>query len=330
MPPGLEAQQRRHRLQVVLHPVVDLADRGVLGDQLAVATAQLGDVAQQDQPADVLAGGAQRDGARRITVAPGPSSSVSRGLPRAEDRADRSPRRAASTVAPARGSRLDQVGPARSLVSPSLPEDRERVGAGVGDPAPRRRPGRSRRPRAGSRRGPSAGPGTGTPPRRSSATARWRSGGRPAPAGSACGRPAGWCCGRRRRCSRSPRRTGIASTRTGTASRHSGSPSRAIRPSVSRRVDERPAAGAEEGPDDVVDERRRAGRGPHLRACPVAVAVRRGQPQHQVGEGEVGDDLPVGEQQREPLHVARRRGRCAHGRGAFSDGTGASVEGPVG
>ena len=54
-PAGLQPQQRRHRLQVVLHPVVDLADGRVLGDQLAVAAAQVGDVAQQDQPAGVLA-----------------------------------------------------------------------------------------------------------------------------------------------------------------------------------------------------------------------------------------------------------------------------------
>ena len=60
-PPCLEAQQGGHRLQVVLHPVVDLADRGVLGDQLPVAPAQVGDVAHQYQGADVLALGAERD-----------------------------------------------------------------------------------------------------------------------------------------------------------------------------------------------------------------------------------------------------------------------------
>ena len=32
-PSALEPQQRRDRLEVVLHPVVDLADRGVLGEQ---------------------------------------------------------------------------------------------------------------------------------------------------------------------------------------------------------------------------------------------------------------------------------------------------------
>ena len=61
-PPRLQAQQRRHRLEVVLHPVVDLADRRVLGEQLALAAAQLGDVAQQQQRAGALALG-ERDGA---------------------------------------------------------------------------------------------------------------------------------------------------------------------------------------------------------------------------------------------------------------------------
>ena len=48
-PPRLQPQQGGHRLQVVLDPVVDLADRRILGEQLALAAAQLGDVAQQDR-----------------------------------------------------------------------------------------------------------------------------------------------------------------------------------------------------------------------------------------------------------------------------------------
>ena len=49
--PTLQAQQRRDRLQVVLHPVVDLADGGVLGHEQPVASAQLRDVAEQHEPA---------------------------------------------------------------------------------------------------------------------------------------------------------------------------------------------------------------------------------------------------------------------------------------
>ena len=48
-PPGLQPQQRGDGLQVVLHPVVDLPDGRVLGHQLALAPAQLADVAQQDE-----------------------------------------------------------------------------------------------------------------------------------------------------------------------------------------------------------------------------------------------------------------------------------------
>ena len=59
-PAGLQAQQRRHRLQVVLHPVVDLADGRVLGHQLPVPAADLGDVADQHQRADRHAGRHQR------------------------------------------------------------------------------------------------------------------------------------------------------------------------------------------------------------------------------------------------------------------------------
>ena len=56
-------------------------------------------------------------------------------------------------------------------------------------------------------------------------------------------------------------------------------------------------------PDDVVDECGRAGRRPHLAGRPEAPALPVRQPQHQVGEGEVGDDLPVRHQQLQPRHV---------------------------
>ncbi len=59
-PPALQAQQRRDRLQVVLHPVVDLADRRVLAHQQAIALAEVGDVAYEQHAADHLAGGQDR------------------------------------------------------------------------------------------------------------------------------------------------------------------------------------------------------------------------------------------------------------------------------
>ena len=58
----LDAQQRRDRLQVVLHAMVDLADRRVLGDELLLLVAQLGDVAAEHDRADALA--AMPDGDR--------------------------------------------------------------------------------------------------------------------------------------------------------------------------------------------------------------------------------------------------------------------------
>ena len=56
-PAGLQPQQRRDRLQVVLHPVVDLPDGRVLADQLTLPAAQLGDVPAEHQRGRPLAVG---------------------------------------------------------------------------------------------------------------------------------------------------------------------------------------------------------------------------------------------------------------------------------
>src|ERR1700744_6439304 len=61
-PPGLQPEQGGHGLEVVLDPVVDLPDRRVLGHQLALAAAQLGDVAAQDQRPRPVAADDERDG----------------------------------------------------------------------------------------------------------------------------------------------------------------------------------------------------------------------------------------------------------------------------
>ncbi len=71
-PPGLQPQQRRHGLQVVLHPVVDLPDRGVLGHQCPVPAAYLGDVPDQHQRADRHPGRHQRQGPHQDGRARGP------------------------------------------------------------------------------------------------------------------------------------------------------------------------------------------------------------------------------------------------------------------
>ena len=61
-PASLQPQQRRDGLEVVLHPVVDLADRGVLRQQDPVAATQVGDVADQDHRPGGPAPLEQRDG----------------------------------------------------------------------------------------------------------------------------------------------------------------------------------------------------------------------------------------------------------------------------
>ncbi len=227
-PPRLQAQQRGDGLEVVLHPVVDLADRGVLGHQLPVAPAQVGDVAHQDQRPDVVPLRAQRDGAHDQRHALRADLGVP-VRPPAEDRAE------GLLVGPATrrhqlagGLRQGQAGQVAGEAQ--APVDRERVRAGVDHAAggvDAQEPVAD--PRA-SRRGRCAVPGPGSARGRSSGSGPPRSAGRTARAGSACGRRAGWCCGRPRR-SPGPRDApGSSPPGPGTSSRHSGSPSRTRRP----------------------------------------------------------------------------------------------------
>ncbi|CAM5338282.1 hypothetical protein STENM223S_04748 [Streptomyces tendae] len=102
---------------------------------------------------------------------------------------------------------------------------------------------------------------------------------------------------------RPSRRTGMDSTRTGTSSRHSGSPSRTIRPSSRAASSSGPAAARDQMADHVVLVGGGAGVGPHLGDGDVAGAVAGGDPQDEVGEGEVGEQLPLRDQQVEPLEV---------------------------
>ena len=165
-PAGLETQERRHGLQVVLHPVVDLADRRVLGDQLAVAAPQVADVADQDQRADPLPVRPQRDrahdqrhrGRRQLGVPVGAT---------AEDRAQRLLVGALARRHQVAGQVGEHhAGEVAGQAQP--PEGRQRVGAGVDDaPRPRRPAGTRRRP-AVSPRGRCAGRPTGSGRARSS------------------------------------------------------------------------------------------------------------------------------------------------------------------
>ena len=97
---GLQAQQGRDRLQVVLHAVVDLADRRVLAHQRPVAAPHLGDVPDEHQRAGRDAAGLQ---GQRPHHAPWLPGSRSRCAPTGCRRA----RRAASSRSrrPRRGPR---------------------------------------------------------------------------------------------------------------------------------------------------------------------------------------------------------------------------------
>ena len=69
--PGLDPEQRRHSLQVVLHPMVDLADCCVLGDQFAFLVPQFCDIAAEHDGSDTLAAVPDRDGSKRHRHASG-------------------------------------------------------------------------------------------------------------------------------------------------------------------------------------------------------------------------------------------------------------------
>ena len=144
-PPPLQAQQRRDGLQVVLHPVVDLADRGVLGQQQPVPAAQLGDVAEQHHRAGRPRPGRRSGRQRTTTVISLPrSTSTTVGWRRWE----RGPHRALVEAELAEAQALG-VG-----VHPDPVERRHGVGRRVLDPAGRVEQRARRRPPAAPRRCP--------------------------------------------------------------------------------------------------------------------------------------------------------------------------------
>ncbi len=328
-PPCLQPEQCGHRLQVVLHAVVDLADHRVLGDQLAITAAQLGDVAQQHQTAGVLARRTQRDrpkdqrGHRVAELGVPWPPATQHG---ADGLLVRSHRRRHQLA-----RRLRQRLPAEVTGQPELAVDRLRVGTGIGDQPrrvdadepvtdaravrvvrtlPREREGAARdhlRELAGRLQ-----VGQLQPARRTHAlevgVARHH-GDQPVSA---------------------PHRDGLD------PHRHVVAPFRitlACDAAVAQRgVEERSLPRLQEGADDVVDERCRTGRRPHLPTGPVAGPALVRQPQHEIGEAEVGDDLPVGQQHREPSHVGGGEvgvgpGERQEGRHPIRLGDGASYDG---
>ena len=303
-PAGLEPQQGGHRLEVVLHPVVDLPDGRVLGDQLALAAAQFGDVAQQYERADAGALGLERDGAQlddaavaldlglagRVTAGQLDQGLVDRaaggrefGGGLAEVVADEVGGEAEAVVggeAVGAGVLDDAVG-----VEPDQPvaDARRRVHvdllAGEGE-----RPGGDHLGEVGG--GLEVGelqPGRGA------------HGQQIRVAGDDSEDPALAAYGD----GLDPYRDLLAPLRVALA--HDP-------PLVERGVEQRAAAAGNEMADHVVLIGGGAGVGPHLGHGDVPGAVAGGDPQDEVGEGEVGEQLPLRDQQMEPLEVGFTQG----------------------
>ena len=118
-PAGLHPQQRRDRLQVVLHPVVDLPDGRVLGDQLAFLAAQVADVAAEHDRPRPAPDPASSGSTRTIRCASPETSSVRRAMRPGQHRLHRVVDRAGSGGKQLRRSASARCSSTRSPISPS-------------------------------------------------------------------------------------------------------------------------------------------------------------------------------------------------------------------
>ena len=305
----LDAQQRRHRLQVVLDPVVDLADRRVLGDQLALLVAELGHVAAQHDRADPLAAVADRDGAQRHRDA----ARLDVGAPRRAAGDDERQRLVDDELAvqQARGDLgerlpLELAGEAHAVERRQRVRARER-GDAV-DVEADETVGCARRATARAARGAEVGEVARRDHReqvvgalvegellaaRRARLAEVRVPGDDRDRDSVAAR-----C----RSAQSRRSTGTARTRVGVSSYQSGAEESTMRARLERLGDLRLPLGLDLLAHEVaVEQRRRAGwpgvgDGDETRR-------RARHPQHDVGEGEVGEQLPVADEQVQPLDV---------------------------
>ena len=298
-PARLQPQQRGHGLQVVLDPVMDLPDRGVLGDQFPLPVPQLGHVPEQDQRAGSRAANHERDRTQLNDRA----VALHLGLhvrPAARRQHQRVVARPAGRAQP-RGQRPElgshEVGrqpepaigrqPVRARVRhPSRPAEPEQ-------PVPD--PGRPDQGRLLARAGENAGRHhlghvVGCPQVGEIHPAR---------------RPGG----RQVRGPLDDRDDPVlADDRDGlVADRNPGRPLRVAFPAdpafLHGHVEERPGAGRPHGADHVVGDRRGRRHRADLGECHPAGAVVQLRPQHQVGEGQVGQQLPVGQQHVQPVDV---------------------------
>ncbi len=308
-PAGLQPQQRGDRLQVVLHPVVDLPDGGVLGHQFAVAAAQFGDVPAEHQRARQGALGLERDGPQGHH----PALDLHLGLPgcpaaRQLDQRLVHGRPGGRHQFGGRPAQVaaDQVGGEAEPVVGG-----ERVGAGVGDHAVRVEPDQAvADPGRGVHVGllhPGVGEGAGGDHLGQVGGALQI--GELQPAGGADGQQVGVAGDHPEHLALAPHRDRLD------PDRHLLAPLRialAHDPTlVVGGVQQGAAAARDEVADHVVLVGGRAGVGPHLGDRDVPDAVPGGDPQDQVGEGQVGEQLPLRDQHVQPLHIGTGQGGVA-------------------
>ena len=128
---GLHTQQRRDGLQVVLDPVVDLPDGGVLVEQDLLTPTHLGDVTYQEHRPGTAPLERQRDGAHRQEHSPDLDLGEP-GLPAHEDHGQRLID--GGTGGDDRGDGLGQQDPLQLALDAQAVEAGAPVGADVDDP----------------------------------------------------------------------------------------------------------------------------------------------------------------------------------------------------
>ncbi len=298
-PAGLKAQQCGNGLEIVLHPVVDFPDGGVLGDQFPLAAAQFGDIAQQHQGADMRSLGLERDGAQLdhtvtaldLEFPGGPAAGqFDQGLVHR------------ATGGRQFGGGLPQVvahqvgGEAEPVVGG------EGIGAGVLDDPVGVEPDQ---PVAGARRGVHVDLLTGEGKRSCGDHLGEVRGALEVGELQAAGRAYGQQI---RVAGDHAEHPALAAHRDRLDPyRHLLAPLRvalADDPTlVQGGVQHRAAASGNEMADHVVLVGGGPGIGPHLGDGDITGAVQGGDPQHEIGEGQVGEQLPLRDQQMQPLEV---------------------------
>lgn len=284
--------------------MVDLPDRGVLRYQLAFTSPQFGDVTEQDQRADPGALRPERDGAQLDDAATALHLGLARGVAAGQfdhGLVHRAARRGQFV------GRLSEV-MSHQVGRESQPVIRgQGVGAGVLDDAVDVEPDQ---PVADARRGVHVDLLAGEGKRSGGDHLREVGGGLEVgqlqPAGGADREQVGVAGDHAEDAALAAYGDGLDPHRDLLA------PLRVPLPHdpalVQRGVQERPAAPGDEMADHVVLVGRGARVGPHLGHGDIAGAVAGGDPQDEVREGQVGEQLPLRDQQMEPFEVGLGQG----------------------